>query len=447
MRRAVLSAIKEYAMLKPGMGVVVGLSGGADSVALAHFLCNLPFYDLRIVCVHINHGLRGREAEEDAAFCEAFCAELGVDFISFRVDVAAAAKKSGTGLEEAGRKLRYDHFYKVLYQLNYDKIAVAHNKNDVAETAIMQVFRGAGGIKGIRPAKDRVIRPLIDVSRAEIVAYCAEHKLAYREDSTNRQSNYTRNWIRNFLLPNIERRLNPSAINALARLTKIADDERDFLDKIAKGAYEKCVHGNEIRVLALNHHHTAVQRRVMRLVLRQVFGNVNDIAYSHTEALLALAHNQSGKTVSLPQGFVAEKSYDTICITKPSNFEGLSVTLTKNARIYVSQVDRWVSLGSPPLKENVFTKPLDCDKIANVQIRSRQPGDRIFFKNVGTKKVKDFFSDKKIPRARREEAVFIASGRDIILIIDKNGLIESDKFAPAQEDKTIFLQIWRPVNE
>jgi len=442
MEKQVLATIKEYDMLKPCAGVVVGLSGGADSVALVHFLCGLSL-GLRIVCVHINHGLRGREADGDAEFCADFCNWLGLDLVVFKLNVAAEAKKMGIGIEAAGRKLRYDCLYKVLHQKDHDKIAVAHNKNDVAETVIMHIMRGAGSAKGIAAANGSVIRPFIDVDKDEILAYCERHGLDYRKDSTNNENDYSRNWIRNFLVPHIEGRLNPSVTEALCRLSKISADEDVFLDISAKTAYRKCVSSNEINIQTLNQHETAIQRRIVRLVLERIFGDMSDITYDHVGSVLDLALKQSGKMVHLPRGFLAERVYDAICIKKSETADGFSVTLSKNNQLFVPQINCWIYLGASPPQEKAFTKALNCDKISNVQIRTRQPGDRIFFKSVGTKKIKDFFSDKKIPRAQREKAVFIVCGQDIIIIVDEAKMIESDKFSPAPGDETIYLQIWR----
>ena len=453
MQKRVLTTIKEHNMLTRGDGVVIGLSGGADSVALTHFLCNLPNLGLKIVCVHMHHGLRGREADEDADFCADFCRQLGVDLITFNEDAAATAQEMGIGVEEAGRILRYNYFTQILQQRGCNRIAVAHNQNDNAETIIMQIARGAGAVRGIPPINGNVIRPLADVSREEILAYCARHDLAYRTDSTNNSLDYTRNWVRNFLLPQIEGNLNPSAREALCRLAKISSEENAFLDNITKNSYSKCVkrceNGLVINLRAFAQHDVAIKRRIVRFALGEALGNTRDTGYDHVDTVLALEGHQSGKQASLPKDFVADRTYHEICIRKPKNHDSFSITLSKNSQIFVPQINSWVRLCDAPGHENAFTKALDCGKITDgvVQIRSRLPGDKIYFNSVGTKKIKDFFTDKKITRDRREKAVFIAHGQDIILIMgeDFKKPIESDKFTPNPENnsKTIYLQIWK----
>ena len=465
MQKQALSTISDYDMLKPGDGIIVGLSGGADSVALTHFLFKFAIFEIKIVCVHVHHGLRGREADEDLGFCVDFCKQLGIDLMIFEKNAAAQAQEMGVGVEEAGRILRYDCFNQVLLQRGYNKIAVAHNQNDVAETIIMQIVRGAGGIRGIPPVNGNVIRPLVDVSREEILEYCRRHGLAYCIDSTNDSTDYSRNWIRNFLLPQIESNLNPSVGDAFGRLAKISAEEDVFLRNIAKNAYTKCVksgeYGHVINLEVLAQYDIVIKRRIVRDTLGEALGGIRDITYGHGESVLALTGLQSGKQVSLPNGFIAEKVYNEICIKKPEIVDSFSVTLSKNNSVYVPQIDAWVYLGDTMVRENAFTKTLDYGKITKtetetetaVQIRTRLAGDRIYFNNVGTKKIKDFFADKKIARTDREKAVFIAYERDIILITGASSVfdkpIESHKFESngsgndKDNNKIIYLQIWK----
>ena len=439
MEKQVLAAIDRHNMLAPGSGVVLGLSGGADSVCLLHFLKNLKSLGLKITCVHINHGLRGDEAARDAEFCAEFCRKQGVDFVVFNENAADQAAKAGQSTEEAGRFLRYTRFNQVLTQLNYNAIAVAHNKNDVAETVLMQIFRGAGVVKGIPPVNGKVVRPLIDVARKDILAYCRRHSLPYCDDSTNFQNEYVRNKIRNTLLPLLEQEFNPSAVDALARLAAVSSDENALLDNITKNIYETCVINGEIDIDLLEGHEPAIKRRVVRLALAKIFGTSLDISFKHTEAVMALLGKQSGKQAALPQGFAAVRVYNKICIEKPAPTQAFSVNLPKNKPIFITGLSKWFYLGKDIMQENAFTMALSCGKIGEVWVRSRQNGDVIYFETVGTKKVKDFFIDKKIPRHLRDQSVFVACQKDIILILDGP---KSDKFKPEAGCDVVYLQIW-----
>lgn len=440
MKKQALATITEYNMFAPGDGVVLGLSGGADSIALLHFLHNLDMPGLKIAAVHINHGLRGDEANEDAVFCEKICQKYNINVVVFDKNVAELAAETGLGIEQAGRQARYDCFHQALTQLGYNKIAVAHNKNDVAETVLMNIFRGAGGVKGIPAVNGTVVRPLINVGRDEILAYCADNGLEFRTDSTNDQNNYTRNKVRNIFLP-MAREVNFAAVDALVRLAGISADEDSFLDNITKNVYKKCVNNGEIDIKLLDEHDIAIKRRVIRMALAEAFGGLMDINNNHVEAVLGLFGKENGKRAVLPRSIVAEKIYHKICIKIAGSVQEFSVILPKNIPIYVAQAGKWFYLGKNPPQENAFTMALDCGKIDGVQVkvRTRLPGDRIFFDAVGTKKIKDYFSDKKVPRHLRDRAVFVAADGDVICMMDGP---KSQKFSPETRAGSMFLQIW-----
>jgi len=443
MREQVLATISKHGMLSDVTGIVIGLSGGADSVALAHFLCeHVPA--VQIVCVHINHGLRGIDAENDAEFCRTFCQKMGIELVVFNEDVAKIATADGVGIEEAGRKLRYSRFEEVREQYGYDLIAVAHNKNDVAETALMQIFRGSGAIRGISPIRDKVIRPLIAVERSEIEEYCRANALEYCTDATNHDNTHTRNKIRNTLLPMIAQDFNPSVVDALARLSDISTAENDFLDKIAKDFYTKSAmyvqDAVSIDANALSLQDLPIRRRVIRIALANAYDGLHDISFVHIDAVLALIDSASGSQVALPKGLMVSRVYDTICIRKPQVLDTFSVNLSKGETVFLTHHSKHIGLFDHMAKENAFTMLLDCAKIEKMQVRTRLAGDKIYFASVGTKKIKDFFIDKKIPRHQRDTAVFITSGSDVVLMLD--GFVKSDKFKPETDSQIVYLQIW-----
>ena len=447
MKNEILDTISKYNMLSYKLPVVLGLSGGADSVALLHFLHNLKEFDLKIICVHVNHGLRGEEADRDMNFCINFCKQLNVEIVVFKEDAAGYASEMGLNLEEAGRCLRYMRFkevmenYKTKHQSSAGKIAVAHNKNDAAETVLMQIFRGTGSPKGIAATKNNIIRPFINISRSDILAYCKENSLLYCDDSTNFEDIYNRNWLRNTLMPAIEQRWH-GVSDALLRLACVSEDEDTLLDNLSNEAYEKCVKNYEIYIKEFDDYPEAIKRRVIRRCLHCIYGNLININFSHIESISALTKAESGKQLALPKGFTAQKTYDKIIFQKFVPASNFSVTLPKDTKIFISEIGMHLYLGKNPKKENTFTMALDCGKIEQVEIRTRLPGDKIYFNSAGTKKIKDFFIDKKIPRYIREKAVFIACEKDIILMITNSNFIESDKFRPDADDDTIYLQIW-----
>ncbi|MBR2876507.1 MAG: tRNA lysidine(34) synthetase TilS, partial [Clostridia bacterium] len=234
-------AIEKYGMLKNGSKIIVGLSGGADSVCLLHFLHSVKDeYNLTICAAHVNHGIRGEEAVSDSEFAREMANSLNIEFKLSEVDCIEEAELHNETVEEAGRRLRYE-FFDSLRTQESDVIATAHNCNDNAETVIFNVSRGSAlnGAKGIPPKRDdRIIRPLIFCTRAEIEGYCEENNLSYVTDSTNLSDDYTRNRIRHIIIPELEK-INPQAVTAFSRFTEGVRSDCDYLDSVALEAYTK----------------------------------------------------------------------------------------------------------------------------------------------------------------------------------------------------------------
>src|SRR4051794_1428487 len=245
----VLGAIRDHALCDPDSRVVVGLSGGADSVALLHLLRDLERRGALTVAgaAHLHHGLRGVEADEDEAFCAALCARLGVPFAAERVDVADLARRGKRSLEDAARAARYAFFARAADRLGADRIAVAHTRDDQAETVLLRLIRGAAtrGLGAMRPRTERVIRPLLDVDRADLRAYLAGLEQPHREDASNRDVAILRNRVRHELLPLLQTRFSPAITDVLARTAALAREDEDFLRRQAIEMMGRIVLTNE----------------------------------------------------------------------------------------------------------------------------------------------------------------------------------------------------------
>jgi len=238
-------------LIEKGEHIVIGLSGGPDSVCLFHILCQLrEELGIRLYAVHINHGLRPGAADEDQKYTEDLCARYQVPCRTFSFDVTRIARESGMSSEDAGRKVRYQSFFEVADQIENEtggsiKIAVAQNMNDQAETVLMRILRGTGteglvGIEYLRTEKNRgIIRPLLDVTRAEIELYCKENGLDPRIDLTNLEPIYTRNKIRLELLPYLSENYNGNIVAALNRLSRIAKEDKDYFGRFTETILEK----------------------------------------------------------------------------------------------------------------------------------------------------------------------------------------------------------------
>ena len=240
MKDKILQTIKKYNLIEKGDSIVIGVSGGPDSICLLNILNELKEeLNFKIYVAHINHLIR-KEADEETEYVKSLCKNIGVECFTKKIDVVKIAKESKMGTEEAGRKIRYDFFEKVLKNTDSNKIATAHNNNDKVETIIMNILRGSGisGLKGIEAIRDqKYIRPLINTDRESIEKYCEENNLEPKIDETNKENIYTRNKVRNVVIPYIKKEFNQNIIKTINRLSIVATEENDYLMKITKQEY------------------------------------------------------------------------------------------------------------------------------------------------------------------------------------------------------------------
>lgn len=453
MYQRAVETVEKYNMINDGDSIVVGLSGGADSCALTMFLAGLiKKYGIKITAVHINHGIRGAEADSDEAFARAFCDRLGVDFTAYHCDVPAEAKKRGIGEEEAGRLVRYEKFRETAKNIGADKIAVAHNLNDTAETLMMNLCRGSGlkGLGGIQPVSGNIIRPLIYCSRKEIEDYCTENGIEFRTDSTNLENDYTRNKIRNMLFPWLKENINPSADMNMTKTASILREEEEFLERLAERAYDEAVIERtpdritlDARKLAKQD--TVIRKRVIRSALGEIRQDTRNIGRTHTEDAEMILMGQTGKMINLPGNICVRKSYDILDIySGREEKKEFCYDIPYGKKIYVPEMDRFVLLAEkrqslPDNCINVYTKKIDYDKIKDrIQLRTRRKGDVLSIKG-GNKKIKDIFIDDKIPAEKRDTFPLIADGNSIIAVGERLGF---EYYVTDKTVKTLYIYIW-----
>ena len=436
----VLRALFAYNMLKKGDTVVVGLSGGADSVCLTHALNEIKDeLEITLVAAHVNHGIRGEEADRDESFCKEFCQKLGIEFKLLKADIPSLAQNKGIGEEECGRIVRYE-FFNSLAGAN-GKIATAHNLNDNAETLLFNLSRGASlkGAGGIPPVRDNIIRPLILTPRSEIEKYCSDNGLQFVTDSTNLENEYTRNKIRNRVLP-ILREINPSAETALASFCEYARDDEALLSQLADSEYEKAVNGFEIDEAAFLNLPKSLMRRVAAKYLTSL--TKKDVASKHIEALISLAGTNS--SLETLDGIVLISRQGKI-FPKPDESEPFEVKIKKEtaeteflygtAKITVSDTKDLQNLNKAQLENYI-----DCDKIGNALIlRSRKEGDRITLAKRGvTKSLKKLFIEDRVPAQMRNRTAILADGDEVVWV---EGYGVSKKFrANAYSNKIMSIK-------
>ena len=239
-RKKVLETIKKYNLIEERDKIILGVSGGPDSISMLVILNELKEkMNFDIIVCHVNHGIR-ENAKLDEEYVKGFCEKIGVKFYCLNARVKEIANSEKLGLEEAGRKVRYDFFYEILKKENANKIAIAHNKNDNSETIIMNILRGSGtnGLRGIEPKQGIYIRPLIEIERHDIEEFCNQENLEPRIDESNFENEFTRNKIRNIVIPYIKKEFNPNIINSLERLSEITREQEDFLNLEAQKKYK-----------------------------------------------------------------------------------------------------------------------------------------------------------------------------------------------------------------
>lgn len=311
MKEEVLKTIKKYNLIESGDKLVLGVSGGPDSISMLNVLREIDedeTIDLKfqIVVSHINHNIR-KEAKEDEEFVKKYCDENNIKFFSKSIDVEKIANNSKIGIEEAGRKVRYEFFDEVLKKTNSNKIAIAHNKNDKVETMIMNVLRGSGllGLKGIEPKRGKYIRPLIEIEREKIEEYCEEKNLNPRIDKTNFDNTYSRNKVRNVVIPYIKQEFNPNIIKTLDRLSELVKEEDTYVEKQVEKAYKEIFieENNEEIILNLkkfNNYEKVIKSRIVLYTITRLFGSSKGIEKIHIDDILKLCKNNIGNKFLTP---------------------------------------------------------------------------------------------------------------------------------------------------
>lgn len=309
MEEKILEIIKRYNLIENGDKIVVGVSGGPDSITLLNVLKNIKEKEIikfNLVVCHINHMIR-EEAISDEKYVEEYCKKNNIEFFAKRIKVEEMAEKEKIGTEEAGRKARYEFFNEILNKTNANKIATAHTANDNAETVLMNIIRGSGtlGLKGIEAKNGKLIRPLIECKRSEIEKYCKDENLNPRIDKTNFENIYTRNKVRNMLIPYIENNFNPNIIEAINRLSDLSKQENNFLEKLTKEAYKKILveqKKNEI-ILDLNSFNSqeiVIKNRLVLYTINILFGTRSGIEKKHIEDIIKLCSNNIGNKFLIP---------------------------------------------------------------------------------------------------------------------------------------------------
>ena len=303
----VLKTIETYNLIEKNDKIVIGVSGGPDSICLLHVLYGLKEkLGIEIVVAHVNHMLRD-VADLETEYVQSFCKKLGIECYVKKADILEISKTQKKGTEEVGRQVRYDFFDEVAKKTNSNKIATAHNSNDRAETVILNILRGSGlsGLKGIEPIRDnKYIRPLINTDRQDIENYCNDNKLEPKYDKTNNENIYTRNKVRNTVIPYIKKEFNPNIIKTINRLSSLATEENEYLQAITKQEFENLlIEKTENIILDLhkfNSLNLVIKRRLILYTINEVLHTTNGIEKVNIDDIIKLCKNNIGNKYLMP---------------------------------------------------------------------------------------------------------------------------------------------------
>ena len=440
MLRRIVQTIAERDLIRPGDHIVAGCSGGADSVALVHALWFLQTrLNFHLSVAHLHHGLRGKSADADARLVDALCARLGLPLIMEKVSVRAVKAQRGGSVEMAARAARHDFFRRVLEQTGADAIALAHHRNDQAETVLMRLLSGSG-LEGLGAMDYRaepspgvtVIRPLLDATRDQITAFLTKHKLAWREDATNRDPAMLRNRIRHRILPSLAREGFPQVVNALARLSDVVREETNLASAQTRRR-RLPGHGDPLPVKRLASVSIAEQRRFIRAWLADVPSGARALDFQTTEKIRALVRDGATGTVPMGRGASVSRVGEALVFRiaaspalrapapltpvalavpgvtdVPGTPWSVCVTATRGFRRSA------VSVGTIPCE--VYLRR-EAGKTPPLMIRARRPGDRFTPTGMpGTVTLKDLFIDHKIPVSQRSLVPVLVAGDDVVWV-------------------------------
>ncbi|MFQ5646684.1 MAG: tRNA lysidine(34) synthetase TilS [bacterium] len=436
--KKVKATINKYSMFSPGDRVLVATSGGPDSVSLLHILLSLR-EELEIsllVIAHVEHGLRGEESAADAGFVADLAQSLGIPYVEKKLDLKGSDRIKGLSLQTAARKLRYRFFFEQKECRGADKIALAHTASDQEETVLMRFLTGSGsrGLAGIPPVRnDGVVRPLIEITKPEIIEYLKDKQISFRVDQSNSQTAYLRNRLRIELIPHLRTDYQPALTKRLTSLANILREEDFFLNEQVENCWRELEIQTGFRekklvipLLIFNAWHPAIKRRIIRKAIFLIKGDLVNIEYVHVEKILSLCQSAYGeRAVSLPAGLYIAISYQNLIISRRGGREDktdpLTLEIPGKAALPGLGLEITAAAVSPSQVQygNPMTAYFDRDKIGNLplRIRFRETGDRFQPLGFGNcKLLSRCLIDWKAPRGKRDRIPLVASSKGILWV-------------------------------
>ncbi|MBP1607961.1 MAG: tRNA(Ile)-lysidine synthetase [Acidobacteria bacterium] len=433
LERRVLRTIAKHGMLNKGDHVLAAVSGGADSMALLVCLHHMALrFKLILTAAHLNHGIRGNEADEDENFIRHCCEQLDVPFIAETAKIKSLAGETKQNLEDLARRVRYEFLRRTAAKIGAAKIAVGHNLDDQAETILLRLLRGSGiqGLAAIHPVVDKtIIRPLLECSRTEILEFLSNEKLPFREDSSNLDLHYSRNRVRKELIPYLVKSFNPRLLQVLAREAELSRELWLYLDSQSRNAFESirvpAANGVSLNANRLCELHPAFQKLVLRQALKECLGSLNGITLDHIRKIIGLCGpGKSGCRLELPHGYTALRQFNELKLLEielqPAPEFKYELAIPGRCVIPQARMEIAADFGQFPGTDLPSGPPLslaylEAELVPNeLIVRSRASGDR--YGGSEHKKVKKLLIDSRIPFPERSVLPMVAT-RDCVLWI------------------------------
>ena len=446
--RTVKQTITTYGMLQPRDSVLIGVSGGPDSVALFHLLLTFaPRFPLRLGVAHLNHCLRQNDSDKDAEFVASLAGRFDIPCYIHKANVRKYQIENKLSLEEAARRVRHTFLNKVAEKNRFNKIALGHHFDDNAELVLMNLFRGSGplGISGIPPVRDgKIIRPLLQSNRSEIIAYLDQNGIKYISDTSNRDTSFLRNRIRHDLIPLLKTFYNPKISQSLNRLASIIRSEEEWIEEIIHPLFEKAAFSIQDRqivlsVSILNGIHVAAQRRIIRKAILKIKGDLRRIRLTHIDSAINLLEcGPDYGNIDLPDRIRIQRKGDVIFFSREeSTLRNLDIKsdrvemftfeypIAKPKSTFIKEISAHIKFTEMGIKDlpdlsrtGQHTGFFDRDALSfPLVLRNFRHGDRFTpLGMTGTQKVKKFFIDKKVPRKERARCPLLLCRGKIIWV-------------------------------
>ncbi len=451
--------IRRHRLLHNGATVIIGVSGGADSTLLLHYLHSIrKSWQLRLIAITIDHGLRGKESEQDVCFVKELCETLDIEFVGEQVDVKAYKRQSQAGTQLAARNLRYLLFERLMSDYQADYLALAHHGDDQVETVMMRIAQHTNPslLKGIPVkrclAKGEIIRPFLCIAKDTIYEYCHMYEISFREDPTNQSDDYTRNFYRNHILPLLKEK-SPSVHRHVQHLTERVTEDEKYLVEESKKLIQRLVTISSVNrtvtfsISSFVKHPIALQRRAFHLILGYLYDKVPEgLSIKHEEDFFALLHQDKANVkIDFPSSLKAMKNYDDFIFFFESNMVHASleekhitvpgVTTLTNGDL----IKTWITTNACSEDSSSLQVPLERAELFPLSVRARKPGDRINIKGLGgSKKIKNLFIDEKIPLYKRDHwPLLVAKDQTILWVI---GLRKAEIMTPKHSQKFVCIE-------